>query len=254
MNWYLYTFSKNDVISPVRKHYCALDLGLGLELGLGVGLAKIRFRLNVLSSKCSIDPNEFIGNPCWSIFQSLFYNCFLFKIYFLKTFVIFTGYIFTAGCKDRLVKAFQQRKTKLENMGKIEIPKPLGSATCLACNDKTLFVGTEKNAILSAELFSRTTENDFAPAYTSSTPHLYGRFVSSGAFLTKHSLRNTKRQMEQSQEHSPDIFSLWDDDEIARGFEKGTVCICPLKQLKLKQHSGPGSQYWKQISISCYEC
>jgi len=29
---YLYTFSNNDVISSVRKHYCAL--GLGLELGL----------------------------------------------------------------------------------------------------------------------------------------------------------------------------------------------------------------------------
>jgi len=28
--WYLYTFSKNDVISSVRKRYCAL--GLGLEL------------------------------------------------------------------------------------------------------------------------------------------------------------------------------------------------------------------------------
>jgi len=30
--WYLYTFSKNDVISSVRKHYCALGLELGSEL------------------------------------------------------------------------------------------------------------------------------------------------------------------------------------------------------------------------------
>jgi len=36
-NRYLYTWSKNDVISSVRKHYCALRLGLGLELGLGLG-------------------------------------------------------------------------------------------------------------------------------------------------------------------------------------------------------------------------
>jgi len=31
--WYLYTWSKNDVILSVRNHYCAL--GLGLELALG---------------------------------------------------------------------------------------------------------------------------------------------------------------------------------------------------------------------------
>jgi len=33
---------KNDVISSVRKHYCALWLGL----------VKIRFRSNVFSNKC----------------------------------------------------------------------------------------------------------------------------------------------------------------------------------------------------------
>jgi len=34
--WHLYTWSKNNVISSVRKHYCALAGGLvlGLELGL----------------------------------------------------------------------------------------------------------------------------------------------------------------------------------------------------------------------------
>jgi len=31
--WYLYTWSKNDVISSVRKHYCALGLELDVELG-----------------------------------------------------------------------------------------------------------------------------------------------------------------------------------------------------------------------------
>jgi len=40
---YLYTWSKNDVISSVRKHYCALglglELGLVLELGQELGLA-----------------------------------------------------------------------------------------------------------------------------------------------------------------------------------------------------------------------
>jgi len=50
---YLYTFSKNDVISSAWKHYFALRLGLGLKLklgfelklgiGLGLGLAEMRF-------------------------------------------------------------------------------------------------------------------------------------------------------------------------------------------------------------------
>jgi len=33
---YLYTFSKNKVISSVQKRYCAFGLELGLRLGLGV--------------------------------------------------------------------------------------------------------------------------------------------------------------------------------------------------------------------------
>jgi len=41
--------SKNDVISLVRKHYCAL----GLELKLGLELAKISFPSNVLCSSSS---------------------------------------------------------------------------------------------------------------------------------------------------------------------------------------------------------
>jgi len=35
---YLYTWSKNDVISSVWKQYCALERGLKLELGLGLVL------------------------------------------------------------------------------------------------------------------------------------------------------------------------------------------------------------------------
>jgi len=42
----MYTFSKIDVISSVRKHNCALGLGSGL----GLGLAEIRFRSNVFSN------------------------------------------------------------------------------------------------------------------------------------------------------------------------------------------------------------
>jgi len=41
--WYLYTCSKNDVISSVRKHYFALGLGWELRLGLGLGLRKYVF-------------------------------------------------------------------------------------------------------------------------------------------------------------------------------------------------------------------
>jgi len=58
---YLYTFSKNDVISSARKHYYVLIrvkvrvtvYRVRLYLGLGLGLAEIRFQLNVFSSKCS---------------------------------------------------------------------------------------------------------------------------------------------------------------------------------------------------------
>jgi len=45
----LYTFLKNDVISSVRKHYCALEL----EVELGLVLAEIRFRSNMFLSKYS---------------------------------------------------------------------------------------------------------------------------------------------------------------------------------------------------------
>jgi len=50
----MHSFSKNSVISSVRKHYCALDLELwlelelGLRLGLGLGLAEIRFAIKAV--------------------------------------------------------------------------------------------------------------------------------------------------------------------------------------------------------------
>jgi len=44
-------FSKIEVISSVRKRYCALGLRLGL--GFGLELTEIRFRSYVFSSKCS---------------------------------------------------------------------------------------------------------------------------------------------------------------------------------------------------------
>jgi len=39
---YRYIWSKNNVVSSVRKHNCALGLGLGLELGLVLGLEQER--------------------------------------------------------------------------------------------------------------------------------------------------------------------------------------------------------------------
>jgi len=54
--YYLYTFSKNDVISCQSENItgiCTLELGLELWLGLGLEFAEIRFRSNVFSSKCS---------------------------------------------------------------------------------------------------------------------------------------------------------------------------------------------------------
>jgi len=51
----MYTCSKNNVISSVRKYYCAL--GIGLELGLW--LEEIRYRSNVFLSKFNYIP--FLG-------------------------------------------------------------------------------------------------------------------------------------------------------------------------------------------------
>jgi len=48
---YLYTISKNDVISSVRKRNCTSGLELGLEL------AEIRFRLYVFRASI-VDPRS----------------------------------------------------------------------------------------------------------------------------------------------------------------------------------------------------
>ena len=159
-------------------------------------------------------------------------------------FAVITGIIFTAGCNDRLVNAFQPRKTKLEKLGQLEIPNIMGSATCLASNDKTLFVGTKKNAILSAELFSKSSYNDLTLSNPPNLSRIYGRSVSSGALLAKPFSRSSKRQIEESQEKNPSIFSSWDDDEIARGFEDGLVCVSPMNQLTLKQRTNPTGSYF----------
>jgi len=45
----LYSFSKNVIISSVRKHYCALGLVLGLRLELR--LAKVRFGQTCLRAR-----------------------------------------------------------------------------------------------------------------------------------------------------------------------------------------------------------
>jgi len=45
-NWVSVHYSKNDVISSVRKQYCAIGL-------VSLGLVEIGFRSNVFSSKCS---------------------------------------------------------------------------------------------------------------------------------------------------------------------------------------------------------
>jgi len=47
---YLYSCSKNDVISLVRKHYCALELGF---------ITEMRFRSNIFSSKLGVEIPHF---------------------------------------------------------------------------------------------------------------------------------------------------------------------------------------------------
>ena len=148
-----------------------------------------------------------------------------------------TGYIFTAGCRDRLVRAFQMRKTKFKSCGVLEIPRNLGSATGLACNDKTLFVGTEKNTILSVELILKPTFDVFSslPNNPITPPHHFQQSVSSKSLLSKHSsIHAAPQQSKENDEESIGIFSSWDEDEVARGFGKGIVCVCPITRLKMK--------------------
>jgi len=90
-NGYLYPCSKNDVISSVRKHYCAFGLGLGL------GIAEIRFRSNVFPSKCNRSDAMYLSesrkinyslvnnssvHKCWKIFVLEFtFSKVLFRFY-----------------------------------------------------------------------------------------------------------------------------------------------------------------------------
>ena len=155
-----------------------------------------------------------------------------------------SGYIFTSGSKDRLVKAFHVRKTKFEACGKLAIPQGMGCATSLACNDKTLFVATEKNAILSVEIIIKTTPDVYAslPAKPPVPYYLSGRSASTGALLSKHSSIDVtqKNQSEENIVKATGILSTWDDYEIARGFVKGLVSTCSMKPLKIKKRSRKG--------------
>jgi len=49
--WYLYTFSKSDVISSDPKHYCAL--GLGLWSDDRVRVSGNKFSIKRIFDKCS---------------------------------------------------------------------------------------------------------------------------------------------------------------------------------------------------------
>jgi len=52
--WYLYTFSKNNVISSVQIKNIIVLLGLGLEMGL----AEIRFRASVVYPSAGREQGE----------------------------------------------------------------------------------------------------------------------------------------------------------------------------------------------------
>jgi len=85
---YLYTCSKNDVISSVRKRYCTL--GLGLELVL----VQIRFQSKVSSIKCSrsvtLRYKEYswscqLFTPLWSTFANSSRH---FEVHFIFVYIL----------------------------------------------------------------------------------------------------------------------------------------------------------------------
>ena len=149
--------------------------------------------------------------------------------------VSFLGVLFTAGSKDNLVKAFNIRKNKIENIGKIVIPFGLGSGSCLACIEKTLFVSTEKNVILSVSLESKPISNvsSSLPSKTFANAQITPRHLCfSGSTFKQFGQIQNNTDENEGKNHG--IFTSWSRHEVARGFVNGVRCVKPIKQLHVK--------------------
>ena len=154
---------------------------------------------------------------------------------------LFSGFIFTAGARDRLVKVFSCRKNKIEICDSIQIPSDLGSATCLIASCHTLFVATDKSAIISVPYETNRVTN--VPPVTASTPAPQKRMFKSNGHKrsqSSSSLPTSARSCVPSQnstgthEQENHVFGKWNPTEVARGFSKGLTCVCAASQFKPK--------------------
>lgn len=161
----------------------------------------------------------------------------------------FLGHIFTAGSKDRLVKAFNLTKSKIKTCGKIKIPEGLGSATRLECSRKILYVATEKNAVINILVDPKLTSNHLTlstPAKPNIPLHLSGKMSRfNRSFSDNLSLHQEEKDdpTQNGNLEKQGIFSHWDEHEIAKGFVKGIECVCAMNPLKPKFRHRKGEVY-----------
>nr|XP_018670848.1 uncharacterized protein LOC108950220 isoform X2 [Ciona intestinalis] len=143
------------------------------------------------------------------------------------------GLIFTAGSRDRLVKAFNARKSKLECWGSIEIPTRAGSANALAFVDDYLFVATEYQFILSVHVNCSQRPvfkvvNDVSASQAKASTHRYGLRIP----VAMSNLRNQSQLTTDESGTSTD--SSWEELEAARGFESGVTCVGSMACMRVK--------------------
>ncbi|XP_078486377.1 uncharacterized protein LOC108950220 [Ciona intestinalis] len=143
------------------------------------------------------------------------------------------GLIFTAGSRDRLVKAFNARKSKLECWGSIEIPARAGCANALAFVDDYLFVATEHQFILSVHVNCSQRPvfkvvNDVTANLAKASTHRYGHRIP----VAMSNSRNPSQLTTDEGRTSTD--SSWEEKEVARGFESGVTCVGSMACMKAK--------------------
>ena len=150
--------------------------------------------------------------------------------------------------KDHFVKAFNFKKSKIRSCGELQIPDGLGTATCIVCVGKRLFVATEKNAILNVAVKLNLIPNHLAasvPTKPSIPIHLSGKLFDANFFFPDKSLPSQQYKIntfnsETSKNNG--IFSSWNEHEVARGYEQGLQCACAMNQLNVKHRTRKGTK------------
>jgi len=150
------------------------------------------------------------------------------------------GNIFTAGARDKLVKAFFCKREKVECSGKIKIPEGLGSATCVVAIGNMLFVGTERNSILTVATDNLRSSDVISckgsPQLPLASSHkaLQFRTQSNPAFAISKAKNQGNKAGEENSKESKTVFTAWETAEVARGFGSGGVCVCPINLMQYK--------------------